>query len=77
MNAQTAGVLTVMDRMIRSVGARNDHTRDADLAAAHEALATVEGLINALSALADAADARGIPVDAARAALAKAQGGAA
>ena len=34
-------------------------------------------LFNALSVLADAAEARSIPVDAARAALAKAQGGAA
>lgn len=52
---------------------REDHIEDYELA---RFVAAAPDLLNALSALADVAEQRGIPVDAARAAIAKAKGAA-
>lgn len=51
-----------------------DDLSEKELADIGRLIAAAPDLLNALSVLADAAEAMGIPVDAARAALAKAQG---
>lgn len=78
-------VRAVLDRMVRSVGARTDKNRDADLAAAHEARAAVAELIEAASRAAIASvrgdetrpgSIRNTDLDALRAAVARVGGAA-